>query len=86
MQVNIQSTFRTTGALDEHIQANHKRSKPADEFKYDQCDSCFGAQFQLRKHVTHKHNQIRITCKECGFTVHSLEHMRKHMDVSVSHT
>ena len=56
------------------------------EFKCDQCDSTFAAQFQLRQHVSKKHievtkqNQPKITCDECGLILNSLHQLKEHMN------
>ena len=54
--------------LDKHIKTHHREPEPVI-YNCDQCDSSFGAQFQLRQHIATGHNkktEAQVKCEHCG--------------------
>ena len=78
--------FKTWKNLDEHIKKEHAEKQQSNEYKCDQCDETFTAQYHLRQHLAKKHvrlhsNPEKFDCDLCGLIVQNdLQLIRHKLD------
>ena len=72
--------FKVIKDLDKHIAEAHPKPNKPVSFDCEQCNSKFGALFQLRLHIEKKHKQLtEYSCNYCGEIFTNNERANEHM-------